>query len=362
MPMLIAVASFVIVVAGMRAAEPVLVPFLLSAFLAIICSAPLSWLKRKGVPTGVAVVIVLVGIMLIGLVIAVLVGTSLQDFSNALPTYQARLQEETADLLTWLSKLGIDVSDQGLIKYINPGAAMQLFASTFTGFRKVLTNVFLIVLTVIFILLEASSFPDKLRAALGEATSSFAGLSKITDSIKRYMAIKTLTSLATGILVAIWLAVLGVDYPMLWGLLAFLLNYVPNIGSIIAAVPAVLLAFIQFNTGIALFALLGYVVVNGLVGSVIEPRVMGRGVGLSALIVFLSLVFWGWGLGPVGMLLSVPLTMILKIILEHNEDTRWIAILLGSKASVEVAIPDLPKTPPNKSARPEQPTSPQNDV
>ena len=108
-----------------------------------------------------------------------------------------------------------------------------------------------------------------------------------------------------------------------------MLNYVPNIGSIIAAIPAVLLSFIQLDMVHALFAALGYAVVNVVIGSIIEPRVMGRGMGLSTLVVFLSLVFWGWVLGPVGMLLSVPLTMILKIALEHNEDTQWIAVLLG---------------------------------
>jgi predicted PurR-regulated permease PerM len=178
-----------------------------------------------------------------------------------------------------------------------------------------------------------TGFPLKLSAALGNKESSFEELSKITDGIKRYMALKTLTSLATGIFVGIWLAIIGVDYPVLWGLVAFLLNYIPNIGSIIAAVPAVLLAFIQLGVIHALFAVLGYLVVNGVIGNVIEPRVMGRGVGLSTLVVFISLVFWGWVLGPVGMFLSVPLTMIVKISFEHNESTKSIAILLGSNPS-----------------------------
>jgi len=182
-----------------------------------------------------------------------------------------------------------------------------------------------------------------LRAAFGDEKSSFSEFSKIINSIKRYIALKTLTSLTTGILIAICLAVIGIDYPLLWGLLAFLLNYVPNIGSIIAAVPAVLLAFIQLGTVHALFAIMGYLVVNGVIGSVIEPRVMGHGLGLSTLVVFLSLVFWGWVLGPVGMLLSVPLTMILKIALESYEDTRWIGILLGSKVSAEAVLPDTSK-------------------
>jgi len=136
--------------------------------------------------------------------------------------------------------------------------------------------------------------------------------------------------LSTGIAIGIWLWLLEIDYALLWALLAFLLNYVPNIGSIIAAIPAVLLALIQFGMGASLITALGYAVVNLVIGSFIEPKFMGRGLGLSTLVVFLSLVFWGWVLGPIGMLLSVPLTMILKIALQSNDDTRWIAIILGS--------------------------------
>jgi predicted PurR-regulated permease PerM len=359
---LITAACFVIVVAGMRAAESIIVPFLLAAFIAVICTSPLFWLKQKGIPTGIAVVIVLVVIMVIALVMVALVGTSLQDFSDALPSYQTQLRVKITKLLTWLQGMGIKISSQELLKYVDPGAAMQIFAGTLKGFRKVLTNAFLIVLTVIFILLEVSGFSDKLRAALGDAESPFTDLSKITDGIKRYMAIKTLTSLATGIFIAVWLAIIGVDYPVLWGLVAFLLNYVPNIGSIIAAVPAVLLAFIQLGVVHVLLTVMGYVVVNSLIGNLIEPRVMGRGVGLSTLVVFLSLVFWGWVLGPVGMFLSVPLTMILKIGLEHNEDTRWAAILLESRAPVVSPSLDQPKVSSEKSTKYKPTSSTKSDV
>ena len=155
------------------------------------------------------------------------------------------------------------------------------------------------------------------------------------------MAIKTLISLVTGIFITIWLTIIGVDYPLLWGLLAFALNYVPNIGSIIAALPAVLLAIIQLGLMRALLAAAGYIVINLLMGSVVEPRFMGRGLGLSTLVVFLSLLFWGWILGPVGMLLSVPLTITAKIALDSRDETRWIAVLLGSeiipKSKIETA-------------------------
>jgi len=140
--------------------------------------------------------------------------------------------------------------------------------------------------------------------------------------------------LLTGIVVTVWFTIIGVDFLILWGLLAFLFNFVSNIGSIIAAIPAVLLAFVQSGFDLALLAIGGYAVINISVGSFIEPRVMGRGLGLSTLVVFLSLIFWGWVLGPVGMLLSVPLTMIVKVILESDEQTRWIAVMLGSAGDI----------------------------
>jgi len=327
---LVTTAAFVIIVAGMRAAEKILVPFLLSTFLAIICAPPLFWLRRKHVPTAIALLIVIAGIMGIGFLMGTLVGASVKDFSATLPVYQERLQEETKALLAWFETIGIGISDQALLEYFDPGAAMRLVARTLTRLGGVLTNAFFIVLTVIFILLEASSFPDKLRAIMGPNSPTLVNFDRITDDVKRYMARKTLVSLATGICIAVWLAILGVDYPLLWGLLAFFLNFVPNIGSIIAAIPAVLLAFVQLGVSSALLAALGFLVVNVMIGNVIEPRFMGRGLGLSTLIVFLSLVFWGWVLGPVGMLLSVPLTLAVKIAMESNEDTRWMAILLGS--------------------------------
>jgi len=152
---LIIAASFVIVVAGMKAAGSILVSFILSAFIAVICSSPLFWLQRKDVPTGIAVLIMLVGIMMIALVMAALIGTSMKDFSLALPSYQEHLRKEIAELLVWLGSKGIDISYQGLLNYFDPGKAMQLVASVFTGLGGVFTNAFLIVLTVIFILLEA---------------------------------------------------------------------------------------------------------------------------------------------------------------------------------------------------------------
>lgn len=353
---LITAAAFVIIVAGMRAAAPILVSILLSSFISVICGPPLFWLRRKGVPNPLALVIVIAAVIAGGMILAVLVGTSLDDFSRELPVYQERIKEQAAAQLAWFRRLGIDVSNRGLLKAFDPGAVMNMVARILTGLGGALTNAFLILLTVIFILLEASSFPGKLRATMADPNRSFKTIDTFLDTVQRYMAIKTIVSLATGITIAAWLAILGVDYPLLWGTLAFLLNYVPNIGSILAAVPAVLLALLQLGAGPALLAASGYLVVNVLIGNVIEPRIMGRGLGLSTLVVFLSLVFWGWVLGPVGMLLSVPLTMTLKIAFGSNEDTRWIAVLLGPEVPVEAASHALPKNPTREPPEEGQPS------
>ncbi|MGC9325355.1 MAG: AI-2E family transporter, partial [Desulfomonilia bacterium] len=233
---------------------------------------------------------------------------------------------------------GFMISDRYFTDLLNPGAAMQIVANILSGLSSVLTNALLILFTVVFILLEVSSIPIKLQAAFSNPTSSLATFARIFSSVKRYLVLKTYISLATGVAVTIWLTILDRNYPILWGFVAFLFNYIPNIGSIIAAIPPLLLALINTGPVASLMVGLGYLVINVSFGNLIEPRVMGQGLGLSTLVVFVSLVFWGWVLGPVGMLLSVPLTMIVKITMESFESTRWIAILLGSKASAEAAL------------------------
>jgi len=327
---LVTAASFVILVAGMRAASSIIVPFLLSVFLATICSPPLFWMQRKSIPKPLAVLSILIGIIAIGFLMVVFVGTSLNGLSSALPVYQERLAEMTATFFSRLKGLGLDVSYGVLTDYFDTGKIASVAGNTLTGLRGVLKNIFLILLMFLFLLLEASGFPNKLRAVVKDPEDSIVGLSKFTENLNRYLAIKTLFSILTGVIIWGWLCLLRVDYPLLWGLLAFMLNYVPSIGSIIAAIPAVILALIQLGTGSALLTCLGYIIVNVAIGSIIEPRFMGQRLGLSALVVFLSLVFWGWVLGPVGMLLSVPLTMIVKIALQSNDDTQWLAIILGS--------------------------------
>lgn len=338
--LLTTLAALVIIIAGAKTASALLVPFLLAIFIAIICAGPFHWLQQRKVPPFIALLVVIGAVLLAGLLVVTLVGTSVNDFTRELPTYQDQLRSQTIQLINYFDKFGIQISTDLLLKHFDPGAVMQSAASMLAKAGGVLTNSFLILLTVIFILFEAAGMPAKLHAALPNADSSLASFEKFVTGVRQYLAIKTLVSLATGLTVALGLTLLGLDYPLLWGLIAFLLNYVPNIGSIIAAVPAVLLAVVQLGVPQALIVAAIYLSINLIMGNAVEPKLMGRKLGLSSLVVFLSLVFWGWILGPVGMLLSVPLTMIVKIALEVNDSTRWLAILLGSEPPQTIATKD----------------------
>jgi len=258
------------------------------------------------------------------------VSTSLNHFLKSLPDYQDRLSTSVASLIGWLREKGMNIPEAEVHEAFHPGSVMRLAGTLLSAMSSVLTNAFLILLTVVFILLEAADFPKKLEAALKKPEDSLATIEKFSRSANRYVVIKTGISATVGVAISLWLLILGVDYPVLWGTLAFLLNYVPNIGSIIAAVPAALLALVQLGVGSALLTVLGFLVVNNVLGNLVEPKLMGRGLGLSTLVVFLSLVFWGWVLGPIGMILSVPLTSLIKIGLESHEGTRGLAIMLGS--------------------------------
>jgi len=326
---LITAACFVVVIAGMRLATPILVPFLLAMFIAVVLSPVLFWMRSIKLPLWLSILVLALGLCLFGLLITLLLGTSLNEFLQNLPSYQEKLKQRTTSILDWSAAIGLDFSQSVIAEYINPGLAIQMAANVFTRLSNVLTNAFFILLTAVFILLELTGLTNKIILAMERPQKTLAFLDAFTSSVNRYLSIKTLVSLGTGLSITLFLHLVGVDFPILWGVLAFFLNYVPNIGSIIAAIPPVLLAFIQLGSLSALITALGFMAVNVIIGNLIEPKFMGQRLGLSTLVVFLSLVFWGWVLGPVGMLLSVPLTMIVKIALENSEETRWVAVLLG---------------------------------
>lgn len=340
---LVAIAATFIVIAGLKAASSFVVPVILSIFVSIILG-PLYFFfvgskipfVKKEFPDWLAMIMVILIAGFVFFLIGKLVGNSVQEFSDELPKYQAMLSNKLQGVMIWLQGVGLPIPENGLSKNFSPGMIMDVSTSVLNGLGSLLSNTFLIVFTSIFILMEASIFSDKLHRAfpsteLGDSKARM-GADQVVEKIKRYASIKSIVSLMTGAIISAWLWFLDVEYPFLWGLVAFLFNFIPNIGSIIAAVPAVLLAWLtsdSFTTPILVAS--GYIFVNFVIGNIVEPKFMGKGLGLSTLVVFLSLLFWGWVLGPVGMLLSVPLTIIVKIMLDANESTRWIGIMLGDK-------------------------------
>ncbi len=336
---IISFAAVVIVIYGLQMAKELLVPFLIAVFLALITVRPMLWMQQRRVPAFVASLIIVTLMLLLLFAVGTIVGRSIADFTAALPGYQERLDVIIDGFLKNVVRfLNLDESVKSIGDMIDPGWAMGFAATILNGLKNVLTNTFLIIFTMIFMLLEASSFGTKVEAAFGQSAASLERPRAFMSNLGRYLGIKTLVSFGTGL--SAWLLTwsIGLDFPLLWAMLAFLLNYIPTIGSIIAAVPAILLALVQIGPGAATATLAGFTAINVAFGNIIEPRLMGYGVGISPLVVFVGLIFWGWVFGPVGMLLSVPLTMTLKLALESDERTRWIAIFLGSERDAQYAL------------------------
>ena len=325
---LLIAASMIVVIAGVKAAKTLILPFLIAIFLAMVTLPLLNWMRSKNLPTPFAVLATLVVALGIVVGLAVMIGGSVANINDEIPKYRERLEEISDDALAKVEELGFPVSTDVFGDLIQPDKAWEFAQSGLRGIATALSNLFLVLLTIVFVLFEAAGIPAKLQKAFGHRRNS-ERFEKIKSEIQKYLAAKTVISLTTGILVGTGLAIIGVDFAFLWASLAFVLNYIPNLGSIIAAVPAVVLAMIQFGPVQAITVAILFIAVNVVLGNVVEPYLVGRKVGLSTLVVFLSLVFWGWVWGPVGMLLSVPLTMIIKIMLENTEDLRWVAILLG---------------------------------
>ncbi len=327
---LVVAAALVIVFAGLREAQALVLPFMFSVFLSLLAAPAVLWLRRKRVPTLVAVGLVVACIMGALTTIASVVGGLVNEFARELNQYRDKLNDVSRVVIDWLREYGLEVPEDHMPAGFDPATLLDFVVKGLRGVLSALSNTLLVLLTTMFMLFETASFRGKLEAALGTGVD-LRRFAAMTTEVQQYLAVKTATSLLTGTLIWGWAAAIGVDFPLLWGLLAFLLNYIPVLGSIMAAVPAVLLAAVQLGLSMALVLAFGFLLFNISVSNLLEPVLMGRRLGLSPLVVFVSLVFWGWIWGPVGMLLSVPLTMVVKIFMENSEAFRWIAIVMDSK-------------------------------
>ena len=328
----VAMAALVIVFAGIKLAAEIVVPFLLALFIAIICSPVIKAMIQRKVPHGIAIALLFILILIVFFFLAGLINSSVQEFTRSIPQYRVLLSERINDIMALAQKLKLPIviSREAIMEHFDPSVIMNFVSRLLLNFSGVVTNVFMLILAVIFMLLEAPTMKHKLALVLSDNENDVvAEEHHILDGVISYLGVKTVISLLTGISTWILLDVAGVQYAILWATLTFLLNYIPNIGSIIAAVPIIVQALLLNGFGVGMGVTVGIIALNIVFGNVIEPKMMGKTLGLSTLVVFFSLLFWGWLLGNVGMLLSVPLTMAFKITLESSESTKKYAALLG---------------------------------
>ncbi|HEY9878920.1 MAG TPA: AI-2E family transporter [Leptolyngbyaceae cyanobacterium] len=324
-------ASLIIIIAGLRAASGLLGPILMALFIVLAVSPLVDWLRRKRVPAWLAHTLVVVGVVLLGLSLIVFLALSVTQFSAALPDYRTQLEAQVRGLAAWLDSRGVQAEDVLRLNLVSPGRIFSLVISFISGLLGTLSNAGLTLFIFIYMLLGASSFGRKLNRGLGQRNPVLTRLESFSRSISVYILIKTWLGLLTAIGQTLLLLLLGIDFALLWGVLSFLFNYIPSIGYIIALVPPVLMALLQFGVVKALIVFLGYAIINNLFDVVIGPKYLGKGLDLSTLVTFLAVILWAWILGPIGAFLALPLTVMLKkVFLETYEDSRILATLMGS--------------------------------
>jgi predicted PurR-regulated permease PerM len=323
---LLKLASLVVILAGIHAAADIIVQLLLASF-AIVLNPLVTWFIRRGVSRPVAITIVVIVMLIVLTALVGVLAASVNEFSTLLPKYNKELTRKVLQLQDSLPFLHIHMSPERMLQRMDSEKLMTWATTLMTQLSGAMASVLLLVMTVVFMLFEVRHVPYKLRFALNNPQIHIAGLHRALKGVSHYLALKTLLSLWTGVIVWLGLELMDIQFALMWGVLAFLLNYVPNIGAVISAVPPMIQAFL-FN-GLYECMLVGalFLVVHMLIGNIVEPRMMGHRLGMSTLVVFLSLLIWGWLLGPVGMLLSVPLTSVCKIWMETTKGGSKLAIL-----------------------------------
>lgn len=359
---LIVAGSFALVVLLMESAASILAPLLLAVFIAIVSTPALRWMRERGVPKWGALALIAFILLDIGSLIALLATGALEGFRDSLPTYQERFMLLSEELGRWLESIGMANSREAVPDLLDPSHVNRAVSLALANASGIFATGFLVLLATIFMLLEAPAIPAKLAAAFDLTEAGKARIRRLLDAINRYMRIKSLTSLGTAACVWLLLTFMGIDFAILWALLAFFFNFVPVVGNVLMMIPAVLLALVQGGVGTAITVAIGYLVINTVIGNVLEPRIMGKGLGVSTLAVFVSLLFWGWLFGTVGMFLAVPLTAAVVIALDASPYTRPLAILLGPDISKPVAETQLAPKPEGALSTDPLPAGPDPDT
>ena len=320
-------AATVVVLVGIRLSAPILNPIFFAVVLTLLFSPIYSWFKRRGLPSPLALVIMLVVIAAIFIALFFILGVSISKFSERVGFYTSQLNSQLVDLDALLERLGL--SNVDLRDVIKPSALTDVLGTILSGIAGFLSDLFLILVIMLFLLAEGPAMMDRLRAGTSGDNPQVERLTTIGRSVVRQFGLRAIVNLVTGAGVTVLLFFLGVDFPLLWGILTFFLSFVPYIGLVLAVTPAVVLALAEFGVSRAVLVIAGVIVINILAENVLSPMMMGRGLNISPTIVFLSFVFWAWLLGGPGAFLALPITLFVAVMFDTFPETRWLASLIG---------------------------------
>lgn len=327
--------AIVIIIAGLKLSSQIVILIFLSIFLASILSPMLVYLQKKGIPKSLAFGLLIIGLFFIIFAATAGIANSLESFLKHLPLYQERLDRYIGLEATRFRDWGISI-DPNILKGGLDIKTFVLYGGKAVGnIGSFFSKMLIVIVGVAFLLLEAPKFRDKLTLIFNGNEDAISRVELFSTTIQKYFIIKTFTSFLTGAFIMMALLYFGIEYAILWGFLAFILNFIPVVGSLIAAIPALVLALIYHDFSTFIWLAIWYFVINQVISNILEPKMMGDGLGLSPAAVFFSLLLWGWILGPVGMFLAVPLTMTLKIAFDANPDTKWVGILLSNPEEIK---------------------------
>lgn len=323
----------VILTIGMREMASILTTVIFSIFLAMLFTPLARWLKQKGIPGGLSIILVILLLILVLLVLGVVVVRAAQEFGAQIPVYQAQLTAFFNTLAEYFPSYESS-SVQSIARDI-VAIIIGLLLNIVNGLVNTSTTVGIIIVTAAFILIDAVNAPEKVNKEIGKQSELRLRLSNFSTKLVKFIVIRAEVNIITALGIALLLFIGGIDYAILWGVLIFLLSYIPYIGLVIAAVPPIMLALFKYGPLGALGVIVIIFAVDGLAENVLFPSMMGKGLQLSPAFLFIALLYWNFVLGLGGVLLSIPLTLVLKILLESYEETKWIARLMGSTENMD---------------------------
>jgi len=327
-------ASFLATLGLLRLSSEVIVPFLISLAIAIILSPLFTFLESKRIPKIISLLFIISMIILPLSIASSYITDEIKDFTQNYQLIKEQLMQHIYGYIHKLHEFGLEFSYEQIKEFLHRIDIAEFFKKLITQANSQFSNIFLIIFMIAFMLLESDIFHKKMVAISQRYNIATDVTDEIIEKVKSYFIIKMKTSMLTGFLVFLVLWYFHIKYSLVLAVIAFLFNFIPVVGSIIAAIPAVLLALLQYNIFTMFSVAGGYLIINILIGNILEPRIMGKGLGLSTLVIFLSMTFWGWMFGPTGMILSVPLTMTLQYLFAQYPETKWIAILLSDEVSI----------------------------